>query len=187
MRRALGLGLGGLELAAAAVLGVLAARLPAPAEVARGFGRAEQVTRAGGRQVAAVRGQLGDLRRSEVRQLALDLQTQARAVTELTRGQQLDFAAVQALQDGLTGTAAGLDRLADVIDADRLGRLGTGLDSAAKFLDGVSAPAEQAAAQLERTTGELQQDAQRLALVLRAAPPDLKALHDVHESLAKIA
>jgi methyl-accepting chemotaxis protein len=58
------------------------------------------------------------------------------------------------------------------------------MKAAADFLEKQVGPAAaKAADDLEKTTGSLRDDAQRLSTLLRTAPPDFKAARDIHDGL----
>jgi chromosome segregation ATPase len=188
MRRSVFLSLGVLEFLVALVLLAFAWQLPTSAEVGETVGRVAGVGRQTGRQVHALREQLRSLRdrRPQLHELALRLQEQMRTVNEHLRGQQVDYDTVRAVSEAMGEAAEGLDGLGTTLDPDGVGRVGSGLKAAADYLDERVAPAAaQAADQLEKTTGVLREDAERLAGLLRAAPVDLKAARQVHDSLGR--
>jgi chromosome segregation ATPase len=61
-----------------------------------------------------------------------------------------------------------------------------GLKATADFLEKEVAPAAaKAADDLDKTTESLRSDARRLSAVLKTAPPDLKAVREIHDSLVR--
>jgi tetrahydromethanopterin S-methyltransferase subunit B len=185
MRRAVFLTMGLLELGIAAALVLLGSCLPTTDAVERTFGSAGRVTDRAGVQVRLLRQQVQGLQRLELRQLAGRLRTQTRAVTTLLRSQQVDFETVATLRDAMGDVATGLVSLAETLDPDTIGKLSTGLSEMASFLDEKVVPsAALAADHLEESTEALRADARRLCALLRNAPPDLRAVREVHDSLA---
>lgn len=187
MRRAWFVGLGILELAAAAVLVGFGWQLPSPADVEQSFGAVGHVTERTGRQVRLLRDQVHDLRRPELDEVAGRLQTRMRQVTHSLRAQGPDFDTVRTMRDSLGDVAAGLNSLADTLDADGVGRLGDGLGTAADYLDKVAPAASRAADRLDASTEALRADAAALAALLRETPPDLKAAREIHDGLARFS
>jgi ABC-type transporter Mla subunit MlaD len=188
MRRYVFLSLGVLEFFVALALLGFAWQLPNAAEVGETVSRVARVGRQTGRQVHALRDQLHSLRerRPQLHELAVRLQEQMRTVNEHLRGQQVDYDTVRTVSEAMGEAAEGLDGLGTTLDPDGVGRVGTGLKAAADYLDEQVAPAAtQAADQLEKTSGQLKEDAERLASLLRAAPVDLKAARQVHDSLGR--
>jgi ABC-type transporter Mla subunit MlaD len=111
-----------------------------------------------------------------------------RTVTDNLRSQQVDYDTVRTVSEAMGDVADGLDGLAATLDPEGVGRMGAGLKAAADYLDEQVAPAAaQAAAQLEKATADLKADAEHLAALLRAAPMDLKAARQVHDSLARFS
>jgi uncharacterized phage infection (PIP) family protein YhgE len=186
MRRVVFTILGLLELGIGVVLLGLGAQLPDGAEVQRGFQGAERVTSNAGTQTRLLRRQVQDLRRPELQLVAQRLQTQTRSVTTMLKQQQIDFESLQTMRDALGEVAGGLDSLADSFDAGNVRKLGDALGETAVFLEERVVPgASKAADQIETSTKALRADAQHLADLLKAAPPDLKAAREVHDSLAR--
>jgi hypothetical protein len=183
MRRLVFLILGCLELCVAALL-LLFAQLLSEADVAEAFAKAERVTRQAGDQVRLVRQEVRDLRRPEWQELAERLQAQTRIVTSALQTQQVDFETVRTLHDALGDVAGGLERFADTLQAEHIGKLGDGLGETAEFLEKVVPATTRAADDLEKATETLRADAGQLAGLLSEAPLDLKAAHDIHDSLA---
>lgn len=186
MRRVVFLGVGGLELAIAAVLAYTGQQLPAPAEVEQGFDRMDGVTEQASRQVGLMRRQVVDVRRPGLQRDAAKLKENTKTVTGILKAQQVDFATVANLKDSLAQVAAGLDGLSDTLDADKVGQLGVGLGETADFLDKSVVPAaERSAESLDRATADLARDAARLSAMLKEAPPDLKAAKEVYDGLGR--
>jgi uncharacterized phage infection (PIP) family protein YhgE len=188
IRRAVFLSLGTLEFLVALVLVGFAWQLPGPREVHDRVGRVERVSRASSAQVQALREQVQTLRerRPQLQALALRLQKQMREVDNSVRSQQVDYTTVRAIQGSLGEVATGLDGLSCVLDPEGAGQLGKGLGTAADYLDKKVAPsAARAADGLEKATAGLRTDALRLSALLRAAPLDLKAAREVHDSLGR--
>src|SRR5262245_39909973 len=126
MRRVVLLVVGALELAIAGVLIHTGQRLPAPAEVERGFDRMDGATHQASRQVGILRRQVTEVRRPEVQAAATKLKGQTKTVTAMAQAQQVDFATVASLRDSLAQVATGLDGLAETLDPDKVAELGTG-------------------------------------------------------------
>jgi uncharacterized phage infection (PIP) family protein YhgE len=187
MRRAWFVGLGVLELAVAAVLLSFGWQLPGGADVERSFGSAERVTERTARQVRLLRDQVHDLRQPEMDELAGRLQTQMRKVTRTLRAQGVDFDTVRTMSDSLGDVTAGLNSLADTLDADSVGKLGEGLGTTADYLDRVAPAAAKAADRLDASTAALRSDAAGLAALLRETPLDLKAAREIHDGLARFS
>lgn len=186
MRRAVFFTLGVLEFGIAGGLLTLGFQLPAPADVNRSFAGAGRVTEHAGHQVRILRRQVNGVRRLELTQLTERLQAQTRTVTATLQTQNVDFETVRTLRDALGDVATGLGSLADTLDADRLGQLSAGLGETADFLDKQVVPsAQNAADHLDASTVVLQEDARKLALLVRDAPLDLKVVREVHESLGR--
>ena len=186
MRRTIFHLLGILELAVAAVLVDLGCQLPKRADVERSFSSAERVTDQSGTQVRLLHQQIQDLRRMELQQLSSRLQKQTRAVTTLIREQSVDFDTVRTMSDALGEVAGGLNSLAATLDPVAIGKLSTGLGDAADFLEEKVIPsAKQAADQIDESTTSLREDARRLSLLLKDAPPDLKPIQEVYQGLAR--
>lgn len=186
MRRIVFLALGTLELVVAVVLIYLAVSLPSSAEVGRGFDRVEDTSRKASKQVTATRRQVTEVRRPEVQQLAERLRKQTDIVTKSVKSQHVDFDTVVSLRNSLKDVSAGLDGVAETLDADRVARLGASLGETAKYLDNKLLPAtDSSAEQFEKLSKDLSKDAEVLTKLLKEAPPDLKAARDIHDSLAR--
>src|SRR5260370_23536277 len=120
------------------------------------------------------------------KRLAGGLKTHPRAVTAVLKTQSIDFDTVGAMRDAVGEVARGLGGLREILDPAAIGKLSTGLAETAAFLDQKVAPvAEQAAEHLDQSTAALREDAKHLTSLLRDAPPDLKAVREVHASLAR--
>jgi hypothetical protein len=185
MRRTVFLILGALELTVAGVLASLSGQLPSTGEVEQSFDSAERVTRQAGSQVRLSRQQIHDLRQPEIQQLADGMQTHTATVTATLRAQSVDYETVRALRDSMGQASAGLDGLANTVDAAQFDQLGKSFGETASYLDqGVVPAAEKTADDLDATTEALRTDAQHLKLLLRTAPLDLKTARAVHDSLA---
>jgi hypothetical protein len=186
MRRAVFLVMGLLELGVAAVLVAFAWQLPGRSDIDQTFGRAEHVTERTGSQVKLFRQQVHDLRRPELQDLGKQLQAETKTVTGTLKSQSVDFDRLQTVGDALGDVATGLDGFGEALDGDNLGKVGQGLGETASYLDKQVAPtAGQAANRLDASTAGLREDAKRLALLLRQAPPDLKATKEIHDSLSR--
>jgi hypothetical protein len=186
MRRTIFRVLGVLELVVAAVLVNLGCQLPRTVEVERSFRSAERVTDRTSTQVKLLHGQVQGLRRLELQQLSDRLQKQTRTVTTMVRGQSVDFDTVRTMSDALVEVAGGLNSLADTLDPAAVAKLSTGLGEAADFIDHKLVPsARQAADQIDESTASLRDDARRLSVLLQEAPPDLKSVREVYNSLAR--
>lgn len=186
MRRLVFLILGALELLSAGVLVYFAWLVPGRREVEEAADRAERVTRHTGAQVQRLRDQFRLLheRRPQMQALALRLQSEMRVVNEHLKTQKIDYDTIRALSDALEDAADGLDGLSDTLDPKGLKQFGAGMEAAADFLERQVGPAAALAADdLDKTTGALRADAKRLSMLLRTAPPDLKAARDIHDGL----
>jgi ABC-type transporter Mla subunit MlaD len=187
MRRPVFLFLGVLEFVVAAVLIAFGCQLPGRGDIDQTFARAERVTRNASGQVRVLQGQVHDLRRPELQDLALKLQAESKTVTSTLKVRAVDFDQLRVAGGALGDVADGLDGFADTLDADGIGRLGDGLGEVASYLDEQVVPsAGEAAARLEATTKALREDARRLGDLVRQAPPDLKAASEVHDSLGRL-
>jgi ABC-type transporter Mla subunit MlaD len=188
MRRALFIALGLIEFAVAAVLVSFGLSLPAVEEVHRNVGSVERVTVRTGRQVRLLRDQVHGLRDPELKRTADRIQTQMRRVAGTLRSRNIDFDTVKTMSSSLGDVADGLDGLAKTLDPETLGRIGEGLATTATFLDEKVVPAAaKAADNLDGSTQALQEDAKRLAELLRAAPLDLKAAREIHDGLGRFS
>lgn len=186
MRKLIYPALGALEMASAAALVVLAAGLPTPEDVRRGFDGARRATDAAGEQVRALRGQAHALSGAGLRQTAVRLEASARGAGGMVKAQRIDFEKVRALRDALGRSADGLGKLSDALDPEGVGRLGAGLGAAADFLDRDVIPtARRAADDLEAASKPLRATARRLAAVAREAPLNLGPVRELHDSLAR--
>jgi ABC-type transporter Mla subunit MlaD len=186
VRRAVFLTLGVLEFAVAGLLAVLGWQLPRPAEVRDSFRHAQRVTDRAGTQVRVLHRQVAGLRRLELRELSDRLQAQTEAVTRTLRTRTIDYDTVRTMRDALGDVSEGLTSLAETLDPVGVGKLGAGLGETADYLDRRVVPtAQKAADRLDESTDLLKRDAERLAALLRAAPLDLKAVREVHDSLGK--
>ncbi len=186
MRRVVFLSIGLLELAVAGVLVAFACQLPGRAEVDNTFGRAEHVTQRTGKQVRLFRQQVHDLRRPELQDLGRQLQAETKTVTGTLRAQSVDFDRLRTVGDALGDMAGGLDGLGETLDGQAFGQVGQGLGATASYLDEQVAPAAgQAAGHLDEATAGLREDARQLSVLLRQAPPDLKATREIHDGLVR--
>ncbi len=186
MRRTIFRLLGVLELIVGGVLINLGCQLPTTADVEHSFHSAERVTERAGTQAKLLHQQVQGLRRMELQQLSGRLQKQTRAVTTMIRGQTVDFDTVRTMSDALGEVAGGLSNFADTLDPAAVGKLSTGLGDAADFIDQRIIPsAKQAADQIDESTASLRDDALRLSALLKEAPPDLKSVREVYDSLAR--
>lgn len=184
MRRYFLFSLGALEAAVAAVLLVVAARLPDRSEVSANFARVEKVTGGAESQVRVMREQVTDLRRHDLGNKADDLRRHTRTAADTAGRQQIDFRTVEAIARSLADVSKGLNTWADTVDAERMKKVSAGLEQTANFLDtGVAGPSEKSAADLELVLAGLEKDSARLAALLRQSPPDLKAARAIHDGL----
>jgi hypothetical protein len=175
-----------LELTVAGVLVAFGYQLPRQDEVDRTFDRAGRVTQRTSAQVRLFRQQVHDLRRPELQDLGHQLQAQTKTVTITLKAQAVDFDRLRAVGDALGDVAQGLDGLGETLDGGNLGKIGEALGTTASYLDQKVAPAAgEAAKHLDESTAGLGSDAKTLSALLRAAPPDLKAARDIHDSLAR--
>jgi hypothetical protein len=188
MRRIVFLSLGVLELLSALVLVYFAGQLPGTGEVEDTRVRADCVTKQIGMQVQRLRDQFRMLRerRPQLQALAKGLEKQMRIVNDQLKTQRIDYNTVVVLSDALGDVANGLEGLSNTLDPKSMEQFGQGLKVAADFLEKQVGPAaDKAAGELDKTTNDLRADAKRLSALLRAAPPDLKAARDIHDSLIK--
>ncbi|HLJ95708.1 MAG TPA: hypothetical protein VKU02_21205 [Gemmataceae bacterium] len=186
MRRTVFRLLGVLELVVGGVLISLGCQLPSTADVEHSFQSAQRVTDRACIQAKLLHQQVQSLRRMELQQLSARLQKQTRAVTTMIRGQSVDFDTIRTMSDALAEVAVGLSNVADTLDPAAVGKLSAGLGDAANFIDQRMVPsAKQAADQIEESTASLREDAQRLSGLLKDAPPDMKSVRDVYDSLAR--
>ena len=188
MRRAVFLVLGVLELLSAVVLVYFAWLVPGNRQVEETEVRADRVTQNTGEQVRRLRNQFRLLRerRPQMQALARRLQSEMRVINDQLKTQKIDYDTVKTLSDSLGDAASGLDGLSETLDAKGLEQLGEGMTAAADFLENQVGPAAgKAADDLDKTSESLRGDAKRLSDLLRAAPPDLKAAREIHDSLGK--
>jgi septation ring formation regulator EzrA len=173
MRNAIFLTLGFLEITVAIILVGFGCQLPGPAEVDKGFKRADAVIDHAGSQVRMMREQVHDLRRPEVQELTSQLRTQTKIVTGMLKEQKIDFDQVQIISNSLGDAAAGLEGISETLDADALGKLGKGLGTTASYLDEKLAPtAGRTADHLDKVTAILKADAKKLSLLLKESASD---------------
>jgi chromosome segregation ATPase len=187
MRRLVFLLLGVLEVLSAVLLVCFAWQVPGKHDVEETAVRADRITRNTGTQVQRLRDQfrLFRERRPQMQVLAVRLQKEMKVVNDHLKTQQLDYGTVKTLSDALGDAANGLDGLSATLDPKSMDEFGRGLKSAADFLEKQVGPAAaKAADDLDQTTENLRKDAKRLSALLRAAPPDLKAAREIHESLS---
>ena len=185
MRRTARTALGGLQLLVAAALAYAASRLPAPDDVAAGFGRVGTAAQGTRDQVRVMREQVGDLRDRDWPRRAAELKAHAAALTKYLDAQAVNFDTVDALGASLGDVAAGLDGWAAGFDADKVTATAAALGSAADYLDkGLAATAGTSAAALDKASAALEADAKRIDAIVQAAPPDLKAVREVYDGLA---
>jgi ABC-type transporter Mla subunit MlaD len=178
--------LGLLEITIAAVLIGCGLSLPDQGEVAEGFTNVEKATRRTGDQVDLIRQQVHDLRRPELKELTDRLNEQTRIVARTLRKQKVDYKTLETVSDALGQVSAGLNNLSGTLDPEYLARFGDGLGQTASFLDERVIPtAKKAADDLEESLSSMQADGKQLARLLRSAAPDLKALQEVHDGLAR--
>jgi uncharacterized phage infection (PIP) family protein YhgE len=186
MRRVVFLVMGLLEVGVAVVLVAFAWQLPGRSDVDQTFDRAERVTGRTRNQVRLFRQQVHDLRRPELQDLGRQMQAQTKTVTGTLKAQTVDFDRLETVGDALGDVAGGLDGLGDALDGDSLGKMGQGLGATASYLDEQVAPtAGRAAKRLDDSTADLCADARNLSVLLRAAPPDLKATKEIHDGLLR--
>jgi uncharacterized phage infection (PIP) family protein YhgE len=177
-----------LELAVAATLIGFAWALPNQAEIAQGFTNIEQATRRTGDQVDLIREQVHDLRRPELKELTDRLQDQTRVVARTLRKQKVDYRTLETLSGALGQVSDGLNTMAGTLDPENVARFGDGLGQTASFLDERVIPtAKKAADDLEASLGTMRQDGKQLAQLLRSTAPDLKALQEIHDGLARFS
>jgi DNA repair exonuclease SbcCD ATPase subunit len=188
MRRIVFLSLGILELLSGIVLVYFAWQLPGRSEVEDALDRTQRVTKQTSVQVERLRDQFRLLRqrRPQMQELAQHLQKEMRIVNDQLKTQKIDYSTVRTLSDALGDVANGLDGLSDTLDPKGMEQFAQGLKVTADFLEKrVGASADKAANDLDKTTADLRADAKRLSALLRAAPPDLKAARDIHDSLVQ--
>ena len=187
MRRTVFVILGVLEFAVAAVLVAFGCQLPGSADVRQTFDRVQRVTDGTNRQVCALRGQVHELRRPRLRELAVNLEKHTQTVTKNLRSHTANFQAVRDVGDALGEVSKGLDGLAQTLDPSGVGQVGKALGATAEFLERVAPAAATAAQDLEQSTADLKADAGRLKLLLREAPPNLKGVRETHDGLARFS
>src|SRR4051794_27152878 len=171
MRRLFLYGLAALEAAVAAALVVIALQLPSRQEVSANFTRVARVTDGAEKQVHVMRDQVTDLRDQDLPGKADQLRRHSRTAADTAGRAQIDFRTVEAIAKSLSDVSKGLNTWADTVDAERMKRVSAGLGEAASFLDqGVAAPSEKSAADLEKVLAGLEKDATRLAALLRQSP-----------------
>lgn len=174
------------EVAAGLLLALAAWWLPSRAEVRERAGGVADALRHGGDQLAAVQGQVDDLRRPAWRALAESLSEQAARVAAILRERPVDFATIAALSDSMAGVADGVERWGDALDAEHVAELGRAMGAAADFLEGdLVGSSARSAERLEALAAELKRDGSRFAELLRRAPPDLKAAREVYDALGR--
>src|SRR5262245_58757138 len=178
--------LGVLEFAVAVVVVVLALQLPGQVAVDRGFDNIRNVTTGAASEVQLLREQLQELREHDFTRAARQLRTNAHAVATTLQDSRLDFRTIEALSTALGDVARGIEGWATTLDVERVKKLGDAMATAADFLErNVVESAAKAADNLEDSLTTLEKDALRLAELLKKAPPDLKALQDIHDGLAR--
>jgi uncharacterized phage infection (PIP) family protein YhgE len=186
MRRTAFIMLGILELVVAFALLHLGREIPGAEEVQSSFESAGRVTDRAGNQVRLIHKQVQGLRRLELEALSTRLQKETRAVTATLQAQTVDFDTVSAMRDALGDVGRGLDSLADTLDPVAVSKLSTGLGEMASFLDQKVVPAaQQAADHLDQATEGLRSEAHQLSSLLKDAPPDIKAVREVYNGLAR--
>jgi chromosome segregation ATPase len=178
--------LGLLEITIAVILVGCGLSLPDRQEVAEGFTNIEKATQRTGDQVELIRLQVKDLRRPELKQLTDRLNEQTKVVARTLRKQKVDYKTLETVSDALGQVSNGLNNLSGTLDPDHLAHFGDGLGQTASFLDERVVPtAKKAADDLEASLSSMQADGKQLARLLRSAAPDLKALQEVHDGLAR--
>jgi len=177
--------LGLIELAVAVALLLLGLALPGRDDVRKSFAGARRVTTAAGGQVRALRDQVGELRQSRLDRTAGRLAAATRTLATMARKGRVDFDSVRTIRDATGRAADGLDRLAEALDPEALGKLGGGLGATADYLDREVVPAAKAADDLDAASGRLRASARTFAEVVKAVPPDLKPARELHDGLAR--
>ncbi|HLW65568.1 MAG TPA: hypothetical protein VKS79_09640 [Gemmataceae bacterium] len=186
MRRLIWIVLGLLEITIGVLLVYAGLSIPRPSQVGEGFDRMETTTRKASNQVEVMRRQMLEVQRPELLDMATRLQKQTETVTGTMKKQRVDYATVTNLRNSLNDVASGLDGVAETLDPDRLGKMGAAFGETAKFIDEQLIPtANNSADQLEKLNADLAKDAENLALLLKEAPPDLKAAREIHDSLER--
>src|SRR3954451_14196043 len=129
MRRLILVSLGVLELAAAAVLAVIAWQLPGPGGVDEAAARVEQVSLKAGRQVRVLRRQVIDVRQRqpELVALATRLEKQMRSVRDRMNDRSLNAEGLTAVSTALGQVARVLDGLSTTLDHAAVEQVGKGL------------------------------------------------------------
>jgi uncharacterized phage infection (PIP) family protein YhgE len=156
--------------------------------VEQSFKSVERATRRTGDQVDFIREQVRDLRRPELKELSDRLQEQTRIVARTMRKQKIDYRTVETLGDALGHVSEGLTNLADTLDPSNVARLGDGLGQTASFLaDNVVPAARKAADDLDASLAAMRKDGRQLAGLLRSTAPDLKAVQEIHDGLARFS
>ena len=188
MYRIVFLFLGFLELAIAAVLVGFGWCLPSRPEVEQSFQSVERATRRTGDQVEVIREQVHDLRRPELKELALRLQDQTKIVAKTLRKQKVDYKAIETVGDALGQVSDGLNNLSDTLDPGNIARFGDGLGQTASFLeDRVVPAAKKTADDLDASLASMRKEGKQLAQLLRTSTPDLKAIQEIHDGLARFS
>jgi uncharacterized phage infection (PIP) family protein YhgE len=188
MRKVIFTLLGLLEISIAATLIAFGFSLPDQAEVSRGFQSIERATQRTGDQVELIREQVHDLRRPELKELTDRLHEQTRIVARTLRKQKVDYKTLETVSEALGQVSGGLNNLAGTLDPSNIAQFGDGLGQTASFLDERVIPtANKAADDLEASLSSMRSDGKQLAQLLRSAAPDLKALQEVHDGLARFS
>jgi DNA repair exonuclease SbcCD ATPase subunit len=188
MHRFFFLFLGGLELAAAIVLLVIAFQLPGQRDVDEMSSRVQEVSRNAGRQVRNLRRQVALVRarQPELLALAVKLEKQMRGVSDSVSDQQLNGETLSSVSEALGNVAGGLDALATMLDPKGIEQIGKGLGTTADYLDRKILPtADKAAAALEDAGKTLRGDVKKLKVLLEESPVELKAARAMVDSLTK--
>jgi hypothetical protein len=182
------LGLGILEFAIAGILLYFGWSLPSKPEVQQSFSSVERATRRTGDQVEFIRTQVHDLRRPELKELAVRLQEQTRLVARTMRKQKVDYVTVATVSDSLGQVATGLDNASQTLDPQSVAKVGEGLGQTADFLEARVIPAAaKTADDLDQSLAGLRKDAKQLAALLRSTTPNLGAAQEIHDGLARFS
>src|SRR5207248_2886182 len=107
-----------------------------------------------------------------------------REVDASVKGQQVDHRTVRTISDSLGEVAAGLDGLSQALDPAPAGQLGTGLGTAADYLDEKVAPsAARAAEGLEKATAGLRKAAKGVEAAVKEWDSLNEGLPKLNEAL----
>jgi hypothetical protein len=142
MYRSVLLGIGVIETLVAGVLITVGCCLPRREVVDDSFQRVGHATESGEKQVQLMRLQVDEVRRTGFPQLTRQLRSQTDAVAANVQSSTVDFAALQAMSDGLGATAKGLETWSEVLNPKQYQPALDSLGTMADLLDGKGRPGE---------------------------------------------